>query len=101
MYGTDWDLLLDHAPIGRYLQQFMDIFNEVDAEAPQSGVPTGKDGLKLSERFFGWNAVDWLGLRSGGAARSRLEQFYRNHGGDPVNNPPTWMQKVDEQSKRA
>jgi hypothetical protein len=50
-------------------------------------------GHSAEDCFFGWNAVEYLGLRPdlpGKTARSRLEMFYAQH---CVPNP-IWMQKM-------
>jgi hypothetical protein len=51
------------------------------------------DFSKLTDAFFGWNAVEWLGLRKGHQTRKRLEDFYSRHGF--AVSP--WSQKVDRQ----
>ena len=87
MYGTDWEMTLTEGGVNPYLQDFVMLFNELEAvpRVKAQGV-TG-----LASRFFGRNAADWAGLRKGGAARTRLDAFYNR------NNVPTpdWANKVD------
>lgn len=85
LYGTDWSLLEQIGNNDEYMQRFTKLF------APFSG--TACAGHSAEECFFGWNAVEYLGLRAGlpgKTARSRLETFYAQH---CMPNPP-WMQKV-------
>lgn len=87
MYGTDWEMTLTEGGVNPYLRDFVKLFNELEAlPGVQAQGVTG-----LASRFFGRNAVDWIGLRSGGAARTRLDEFYN------LNNVPTpdWAGKVD------
>jgi hypothetical protein len=72
MYGTDWNLLMNQGDVDSYVPRFIAVFEQLDKEIP----PTG--GLTLSERFFGRNAIDWLGVNSG-KARVRLENFYKKY----------------------
>jgi predicted TIM-barrel fold metal-dependent hydrolase len=84
MFGTDWTMtsLLGHE-VQAYLTRFEDVFDSLDAK---------RAAVSVSDRFFGWNAVSFLGLRQGEANRRRVEAFYR------TNSIPTplWMQKVDD-----
>lgn len=85
LYGTDWSLLEQIGNNDEYMQRFSKLF------APFSGAACA--GHAAEECFFGWNAVEYLGLRAGlpgKTARSRLETFYAQH---CMPNPP-WMQKV-------
>ena len=87
MYGTDWEMTLTEGNVATYLKDFMGLLEELEQRpAIQQQKLSG-----LSLKFFGVNAVDWIGLRSGGAARARLEAFYA------ASNvkPPDWVQKVD------
>lgn len=92
MYGTDWNLLLNYGDITPYLEQFVSLFNALDHRFSKDS------GLKVSARFFGYNAVDWMGLRKTGRARERLETFYAGHGINTATHPPGWMTKVDNSS---
>jgi predicted TIM-barrel fold metal-dependent hydrolase len=89
MYGTDWNLLMTVGKIDSYFKQFLDIFTTLDSSGQSV------NGHSVMERFFGWNAVDYIGLRRGQPARQRLEEFYRRHDIDLNRDPPGWMRKVD------
>jgi predicted TIM-barrel fold metal-dependent hydrolase len=84
IYGTDWNLLINVGDIKTYFSDFIAILSAADPET-----------VHASERFFGYNAVEWIGLRTGMPARKRLENFYQNNGIDFRRNPPIWMQKLD------
>jgi predicted TIM-barrel fold metal-dependent hydrolase len=88
MYGTDWEMTLaEGSVIDSYLDQFVALFDEMEKRPAikSQGV------TKLAERFFGHNAVEWVGLRPGERARERLDRFYEAKGVAK----PDWMQKVD------
>lgn len=90
MYGTDWNLVMVSGDIGDYEKNFVALFE---------GLQNGNqliDGHKVKDRFFGWNAVEFLGLKSGDRTRQRLEDFYTRNGLDFKQNPPLWMAKVDK-----
>ena len=82
MYGSDWSLLMLEQDMKSYFSDFVTLYAGIDS--------TGS----LSEKFFGENAVDYLGLQDG-ATRQRLVNFYKDnqvkfdHGGQPI-----WMQKI-------
>ncbi len=84
MYGTDWEMVVieDKLTTG-YLDDFMAVFEQLAADSSLN--PRGD----LVNRFFGRNAVGYLGLRSGQRTRQRLDAFHR---GRPQ---PAWMAKVD------
>lgn len=86
MYGADWKMLVAEARSGHYLSDFREVIKQLEADLPS--------GSGLSVKFFGQNAVDYLGLRRARKNRTRLEEFYdRNE----VKAAPLWMTKVDEQ----
>lgn len=87
MYGTDWEMTLTEGEIDTYLSQFVQLFQELEA-GPAIQLARIRD---LSAKFFGANAVDWLGLHKSGAARDRLETFYSEN----RMAAPEWMAKVD------
>lgn len=87
MYGTDWNLLISEGNIKDYFANFTQAFAEIDKP------PTPEDPISASQRFFGFNAVDWLGL-AGGKARDRLNAFYAKNGIDIVRDPPPWLSKL-------
>lgn len=87
MYGTDWEMTLTEGSVDSYLSQFVELLEELQVR------PTIRArGLRnLSSKFFGANAAEWLGLRKGRAARTRLDAFYRSHGVAD----PDWALKID------
>lgn len=86
MYGSDWEMMLIEGPnVDQYLARFESIFAELD------GDPTLGAAGRLSDQFFGRNAVTLFGLRQNEQTRTRLERFYARRG-VPV---PVWMRKVD------
>ncbi len=87
MYGTDWNLLINVGDIKDYLSDFITVLNAADQASGQ-----------VSERFFGYNATEWIGLRKDMPARKRLESFYLRNGFDLQRNPPSWMYKLDSAS---
>jgi predicted TIM-barrel fold metal-dependent hydrolase len=94
LYGTDWNLLLHIGNVQDYQKRF---------QALADGLPNADSvvgGHTVRERFLGWNAVDYLGLRMGEPNRIRLEAFYKANGLDTSNptNKPEWMTKVDKVS---
>lgn len=88
LYGTDWEMTLTEGDVNTYMSQFVELFNSMEQRPALQA--QGLDNL--SSRFFGINAVDFLGLRKGGAARERLDRFYKGNG-VPT---PDWMSKVDK-----
>jgi len=87
MYGTDWFFLIEEANYAKYFQEFTAMLNAIDRGLSPSPAVTA--------RIFGWNAVDWLGLRKGEPTRQRLEAFYCSRGMDLANHPPQWMRKIE------
>jgi hypothetical protein len=90
MYGSDWEMLIiEGGDTAGYLQDFEKIFSTLDRES------LGAQG-KLSDRFFGTNAANYLSLRSGqlDSTRARLDSFYSRAGV----SKPIWAQKVDRLS---
>jgi amidohydrolase family protein len=85
MYGSDWEMLvIEGSANTKYLSNFEQIFSQLD------GNPSlGAQG-KLSARFFGINAVNYLSLRPGSATRARLEAFYAAR----AIPTPQWMRKI-------
>ncbi len=84
MYGTDWNLLLNQGDIKDYFARFAAVFAQLNAVTPV------ENGRTAGQRFFGYNAAAWMGLRDG-KARGRLEDFYRRNG---VGVRPRWMGMV-------
>jgi len=83
MYGTDWDMMVIEGKATRgYLDDFMTMFGQLAAKHDLN--PDGD----LVNRFFGLNAVEYLGLRAGQRTRQRLDDFHRGH------PQPAWMAKV-------
>jgi hypothetical protein len=94
LYGTDWNLLLHIGNVQGYQKRF---------QALADGLPhadSAVGGHTIRERFLGWNAVDYLGLRVGEQNRTRLEAFYKANGLDTSHpdSKPAWMIKVDRLS---
>jgi predicted TIM-barrel fold metal-dependent hydrolase len=86
MYGTDWAMItLEGQASERYLDRFNEIFEALDEDGS-----LGTNGSP-SDNFFGWNAVNYLGLMPDRGNRTRLNSFYRGSG-VPT---PQWMRKVD------
>jgi predicted TIM-barrel fold metal-dependent hydrolase len=85
LYGTDWSLLEQIGNNDEYMKRFTELFAQFSGAACA--------GHSAEDCFFGWNAVEYLGLRPGVAgktARSRLEAFYALH----CMPRPIWMQKL-------
>jgi amidohydrolase family protein len=83
MYGTDWDMMVIEGKATRgYLDDFMTMFGQLALK------PDLDPQHDLVNRFFGLNAIDYLGLRPGKRTRQRLDDFHR---GRPQ---PAWMAKV-------
>jgi hypothetical protein len=90
MYGTDWNLLMTTGDIDPYMASFVTIIDSLP------GAATILDGHTVRDRFFGWNAAEYLGLKQGQPARMRIEAFYKANGIDVLKSPPPWMLKVDK-----
>jgi len=86
MYGTDWTMILSEKNVDRYLSDFIDVMRRIEDAHPGIGARHST----LSDAFFGRNAVEFLGLRSGRRNRSRLESFYAQN----KVPEPDWMHKV-------
>lgn len=86
MYGTDWTMILPQKNVERYLSDFMDVMRRIEQAEP--GIRARQ--TTLSNAFFGSNAVEFLGLRSGRGNRRRLESFYTRN----KLEEPDWMKKV-------
>ena len=69
MYGSDWLLLGMESGSASYLQAFEDVMGRLEPEFPG-----------LAERFFVWNALDYLGLGPNDATRRRLVGFLAKNG---------------------
>jgi predicted TIM-barrel fold metal-dependent hydrolase len=86
MYGTDWEMIIiEGTGTASYLKEFEKVFDGLDADAS-----LGAKG-RLSDRFFGQNAANFLGLHLGSATRGRIEAFYMQTGVAAAE----WMAKVD------
>lgn len=85
MYGSDWEMLvIEGSANTKYLSNFEKIFAQLDSDPSM-----GAQG-KLSARFFGINAVNYLSLRPGSATRARLEAFYATR----AIPTPQWAHKI-------
>jgi predicted TIM-barrel fold metal-dependent hydrolase len=87
MYGTDWTMVLPQQNVDRYLSDFMDVMRRVEEAEPALAARQ----TTLSNAFFGRNAVEFLGLRTGRGNRARLENFYARN----KMIEPDWMRKVE------
>lgn len=82
MYGSDWSLLMREPDMRAYFEDFVKMYSGLD--------PTGR----LSGKFFGENAVGYLGLRDG-RTRQRLLDFYAKNGVHfEKDGQPIWMRKI-------
>lgn len=85
LYGTDWSLLEQVGNNEVYMQKFAQLFERIERSACA--------GHSAEDCFFGWNAVEYLGLYSQPGKKnawSRLEEFYARH----CMPKPAWMQKL-------
>jgi predicted TIM-barrel fold metal-dependent hydrolase len=87
LYGTDWEMTLAEGKVNTYLSSFVGLFNDFE----QDPALRSQGLANLSARFFGANAADFIGLRSGGQARRRLDDFYDKN----AVPAPDWRTKVD------
>ena len=86
MYASDWHMLVGRGrDTTAYFDDFIKLYDILDKD-PSLGAQGS-----LSNRFFGWNAVQHLGLRKGDANRARIEAFYASAG---VANPQH-LAKID------
>ena len=94
MYGTDWHENLWWKGAHHYLDGWTKMFNDDTRLAPYAA------------DFFGWNAVEFLGLQPGGNLRPKLEKlFAENRFGrgsstkseSLVPSKPRWEKKLDSQ----
>ncbi|HBO7163504.1 TPA: amidohydrolase family protein [Pseudomonas aeruginosa] len=87
MYGTDWEMTLAHGNVGGYLSDWANLLQAMEARPAikQAGL------VGLSDKFFGLNAAEWIGLRQGEESRRRLNAFYAANGV----SPPDWAMKID------
>ncbi|HUN63150.1 MAG TPA: hypothetical protein VMU53_14230 [Candidatus Sulfotelmatobacter sp.] len=82
LYGSDWSLLMLVDDMKAYFAEFVRMYSEID--------PTGK----LSAKFFGGNAVEYLGLQDG-RTRKRLLDFYAKYQVKfEKDQQPMWMRKI-------
>ena len=87
MYGSDWSLVMLENDMEKYFADFVSMFKQLDAQA-------GESTENLSNKFFGANAVDYLGLQDGGT-RKRLTDFYSdNKIAFGPQGQPAWMSKI-------
>jgi predicted TIM-barrel fold metal-dependent hydrolase len=86
LYGTDWSLLEQMGNNSAYMKGFETLFSRIDSPACA--------GHSAQDCFFGWNAVEYLGLRAGipgNSARFRLDNFYTKN----CVSEPAWRRKLD------
>jgi hypothetical protein len=84
LYGTDWSLMVHVGHNKLYLKDYEALMVSADTRYRDAD-------RKPSERFFGWNAVDYAGLRAGDKSRQRLNDFYAKYNVEQ----PGWVAKVD------
>lgn len=90
MYGSDWSLLMLEKDMQQYFTEFVSMYSQLDESLSSSRGASGT----LSNRFFGENAVDYLGLRDG-RNRQRLVNFYAARGMTfGTVGQPAWMGKI-------
>jgi len=83
MYGTDWEMIVREGKTSDdYLIKFEKMCASIDRNLGAKGT--------LTKRFFGVNAVNYLGLGPNQPARMRLDQYYQ------LSPKPAWMAKVDK-----
>ncbi len=83
MYGTDWEMIIREGPTSDdYLRKFEKMYASIERNLGAKG--------KLANRFFGVNAVNYLGLGANQPARKRLDSYYQ------LTSKPAWMAKVDK-----
>lgn len=86
MYGTDWEMIIiEGRRIAAYLKDFEKIFAEFDKDPSLGSLG------RLSNRFFGINAANYLGLHQGSSNRGRVDAFYSRMGVVGIQ----WLAKVD------
>lgn len=81
IYGTDWHMAEVAAIGSKYLTEMMEM------------IPSG-----ATDRVFGGNAIEYLGLKTGRQNRTRIESYLswlEGKGRVPVGYRPEWMRKVD------
>ena len=80
LYASDW-----------FMETSTDYYKDFhEALWSLDGTLTGNGEPALSERFFGGNAAEFLGLHKGNKARERLEEFYCRQ-----NITPAWIERLD------
>jgi hypothetical protein len=84
IFGSDWSLMVHVGRNDLYLKEYEILMKEFDSSHKGTG-------RKPSEAFFGWNAVEYTGLKQNDPARQRLNTFYDCHSMPK----PVWAQKVD------
>lgn len=68
MYGSDWIMLGREPEHGRMPEKMLRLVSDIGLSKAQS------------DRFFGGNALRFLGLSEPGRARDRLSDYYARHG---------------------
>ena len=86
MYGSDWKMLLMEVDSPQYMVSMVQVLERADQQLLEAGFESN-----LSNNVMGRNALEFLGLRRGMKARTRLERFYDKYGIEQ----PLWMTKVD------
>ncbi len=84
MYGSDYQMLVFDSRWKSYPQS---VFNAID------NASLGREAANVREAFFFGNAVRLYGLHHEGAARKRLEEFFRKGGNDV--HLSSWFKRAD------
>lgn len=92
LYGTDWSLLMLAGHNRQYFEDFINLFAKIDDSVANNQGASRPGSRRPSERFFGWNAVDYAGLRKDNPTRRRLDTFYQSN----KVPKPEWASKVDQ-----
>jgi len=84
MFGTDWKMLLMERGARSYFERFEVVASILGGALQSAARP------EFPDAFFAGNAVNYLGLGSGGRARERLDSFYGRYGVANVE----WRRKI-------
>lgn len=88
MYGSDWLMSLIERNVETYLSGFEAMYSRIEANLQSRDSAFGG----LADKFFGRNAIAFLGLARGERTRQRIAHFYQVNGVPD----PQWMNKVDK-----
>ncbi len=77
LYGSDWSMLSKEFYYADYLPVVAHMYR-------RKIYGVGQGAEKNAQAFLSYNAAEFLGLRAGEKARTRLEAWYARHGLDPA-----------------